>query len=629
MYHDKGLRHLFLTVAILVCLFPAVNLLLIYPKYQAQMLDTLQHQARQVVRHLARQASIKEGALEINFDTLIEPFLLQDFDLLKIKVFDRNGRVVYSTTPTELGKINNHPYFQEIVARGQEFSHLVSKEESSAEGEALHHDLVETYLPILDHGTFIGAFELYYDITHYKADYAHIYLTSLLSPLPLILAFLGLLAWLLKRLDRKIEQGGHDREEVEAQRNALLIEQQRQGELITSIEKAKRQWEATMDRVDDLVLMADAEGRVLRCNRAVSTTSGLPFAELLQRRLTDLFPGLDTVQLAKDGTPFDYFETKSGHWFAATLYGNNLPPEEQGLVLTMHDMTEIKGVSAELEGKNQALQNAYGELKQAQSHLLQQEKMASIGQLAAGVAHEINTPMGYISCNLNSLIKYGTRIGDFIALEAELLAEAGVQELLERQAEGRKTYKIDFILNDINDLVHESIDGCERVKTIVLNLKGFSRIDQATHQTVDIHECLDSTINIVWNELKYKTKMIKDYQATRPLVCFPQQLNQVFMNLLVNASHAIEKEGLITIKTWEDEAVLFIAISDNGSGIAPENLSHIFEPFFTTKEVGKGTGLGLSIVYDIVTKNHHGDILVDSKLGEGTTFTVKLPFQTT
>jgi signal transduction histidine kinase len=278
-----------------------------------------------------------------------------------------------------------------------------------------------------------------------------------------------------------------------------------------------------------------------------------------------------------------------------------------------------------LSVKNTEVKEALSELKQTQSHLLQQEKMASIGQLAAGVAHEINNPVGFISSNLGSLSKYSARLAEYIALEDELVSLAGSQELSDRQAEGKKKYKIEFVLSDIDDLVRESLDGCDRVKKIVQDLKSFSRVDQATRQTVDIHECLDSTINIIWNELKYKAKIDRKYEATVPIACFPQQLNQVFMNLLINASHAIDKEGVITIKTWQDEEALFVAISDTGSGIAPENVGRIFEPFFTTKDVGKGTGLGLSIVYDIVTKNHHGDILVDSTLGQGTTFTVKIP----
>ena len=156
-------------------------------------------------------------------------------------------------------------------------------------------------------------------------------------------------------------------------------------------------------------------------------------------------------------------------------------------------------------------------------------------------------------------------------------------------------------------------------------LKSFSRVDEAEeHILADINECLESTLNIVWNELKYKATVTKQYGNLPHANCNPQQLNQVFMNLLVNAAHAIEKQGEIAIKTWQQDRSIFVSISDTGCGIAEENLSRIFEPFFTTKEVGKGTGLGLSISYDIV-KKHAGELTVQSELGKGTIFTIQLP----
>ncbi|MCK5226840.1 MAG: GHKL domain-containing protein, partial [Desulfobulbaceae bacterium] len=297
----------------------------------------------------------------------------------------------------------------------------------------------------------------------------------------------------------------------------------------------------------------------------------------------------------------------------------------QGFVVTLHDVTHMKIITEELETKNNELQKAYTELKQTQGRLLQQEKMASIGQLAAGVAHEINNPVGFITSNLGSLKKYTGRLDEFIALQEEALTACRDMELTESLAEQRKKMKLDFILEDIVDLIKDSLDGCERVKKIVRDLKGFSRVDQAERKFADIQECMETTLNIVWNELKYKTTIEKDYGEIEPIACYPQQLNQVFMNLLVNAAGAIEKEGTIFIKTWQDDAFIYTSIADTGRGISPEHLNRIFEPFFTTKEVGKGTGLGLSIVYDIITKNHGGDITVESEIGKGTTFTVKLP----
>ncbi len=277
-----------------------------------------------------------------------------------------------------------------------------------------------------------------------------------------------------------------------------------------------------------------------------------------------------------------------------------------------------------LKIKNQELDQQHEQLKLAQSQMLQREKMASIGQLSAGVAHEINNPMGFITSNLGTLRKYLQKMIAYLGYQDELLAsnlsEGGQQNL----AAERKKYKIDLLLEDIPDLLEESLDGADRVKTIVQNLKSFSHVDEAELKPSNLNDCLDSTLNIIWNELKYKVTLHKDYGDLPDIECYPQQLNQVFLNLLVNSAHAIEKEGTVKIKTWSDSDWAYVEIADNGCGIPAEIQPRIFEPFFTTKDVGKGTGLGMSISYDIVI-GHGGDILLKSAPGEGTTFTIKLP----
>ena len=179
-------------------------------------------------------------------------------------------------------------------------------------------------------------------------------------------------------------------------------------------------------------------------------------------------------------------------------------------------------------------------------------------------------------------------------------------------------------MEDGNELIKESLEGAERVRTIVQNLKSFSRVDESECKSADINECLESTINIVWNELKYKANLVRELGEIPMTRCYPQQINQVFMNLLVNASQAIEKQGEIRVKTWHDATSVYASVSDNGCGIPESVRTRIFEPFFTTKEVGKGTGLGLSITYEII-KKHNGDIYVESEPGNGTTLTIRLP----
>lgn len=277
-----------------------------------------------------------------------------------------------------------------------------------------------------------------------------------------------------------------------------------------------------------------------------------------------------------------------------------------------------------VEEKTKNLQHALNDLQNAQSKLVQSEKMASIGQLAAGVAHEINNPIGFIMSNLGTLEKYADRLTEFIDALAGESGPIDAKDEFNNIKEKRKELKIDYIKEDIKDLIAESLDGAERVKKIVQGLKSFSRVDEAEYKPADINECIETTLNIVWNELKYKCTVTKDYGDIPRIKCYPQQLNQVFMNLIVNAAHAIDKKGEIRIRTAQSDGLIKVMIADTGCGIPEDNLNKLFDPFFTTKKAGEGTGLGLSISYDII-KKHNGELTVQSEPGKGTTFTVSIP----
>jgi signal transduction histidine kinase len=257
---------------------------------------------------------------------------------------------------------------------------------------------------------------------------------------------------------------------------------------------------------------------------------------------------------------------------------------------------------------------------------MQSEKMASIGQLAAGVAHELNNPIGFVHSNLGTLDGYVHDLMDIIASFENMTAKSVDADSLAEEARlVMEQRDFAFLKDDIFSLLAESKDGLGRVRKIVLDLKNFSRVGEQEWQEADLHQGLDSTLNIVWNELKYKSKVVKDYGEIPHVFCLISQLNQVFMNLLVNAGHAIETQGTITIRTrCHGDDKVCIEISDTGKGIAPEHINRIFEPFFTTKPVGKGTGLGLSLSYGIV-KRHGGHIEVESIVGQGTTFRLLLP----
>ncbi|MCW8884974.1 MAG: ATP-binding protein [Motiliproteus sp.] len=268
-----------------------------------------------------------------------------------------------------------------------------------------------------------------------------------------------------------------------------------------------------------------------------------------------------------------------------------------------------------------------GKLEEAQNQLLQSEKMAAIGQLAAGVAHEINNPVGYINSNLGTLRQYLEDLKKVLSAYDELeLNPAAVSDILKKINALKDEVDFEFLSDDLDNLLDESVEGVDRVRKIVKDLKDFSHVDRGEWVIADIHTCLDSTLNVVWNELKYKAEVVKEYGDLPEVTCLASQLNQVFMNLLVNAAHAIKDRGQITIRTGTENDGIWVEIEDDGCGISEEQQKRIFEPFFTTKPVGKGTGLGLSLSYGIIEK-HKGSIVLDSEPGRGTRFRVWIPEQ--
>jgi len=292
------------------------------------------------------------------------------------------------------------------------------------------------------------------------------------------------------------------------------------------------------------------------------------------------------------------------------------------------DVERRRQTESELLRRNSELTELNQRLSDAQAQLLQSEKMASVGQLAAGVAHEINNPIGYVHSNLGSLEKYLTDLFEVLAAyeAAEpALAQSPAQAAALREI--KSGLDLDFLKEDIPSLMRESKEGISRVRKIVQDLKDFSRVDGNQHwEWTNLHRGIDSTLNIVANEIKYCAEVVKRYGDIPEVECLPSQINQVFMNLLVNAAHAISgSRGTITISTvTEDADYVRVDIADSGCGIPAENLKRIFDPFFTTKPIGKGTGLGLSLSYGIVQK-HGGRLEVASTIGKGTTFSVILP----
>ena len=267
------------------------------------------------------------------------------------------------------------------------------------------------------------------------------------------------------------------------------------------------------------------------------------------------------------------------------------------------------------------LQRAYTKLQATQAQLVQSEKMKSLGKLVAGVAHELNNPIGFIYGNMGPLKQSVDTMLNFIALYKHL-------ELKKEDEEKVSTFieenDFDFLLEDMNDLIEDIKEGAERAQKIVLDLKNFSRIDEAEFKEVDVHHGINSTLNLLINHYKHRIQIHKEFGDIPLVYCYASRINQVWMNLLVNAFQAIKETGDVWIATYVEEEMVVVKIKDTGEGISQEAMESIFDPFFTTKPVGQGTGLGLSITHSII-KKHNGIIDVESETGKGTTFIVKLP----
>ncbi len=285
---------------------------------------------------------------------------------------------------------------------------------------------------------------------------------------------------------------------------------------------------------------------------------------------------------------------------------------------------KVQARTRALEEANREMAEAYHELKETQFQLVQSEKLASLGQLVAGIAHEIKNPLNFIYGNTGFLRDYISKLESLVALYEEMsILENGDRKRVERFKE---EIGYSFIIKDLGTLVDNFEEGAERIHSIVGDLRTFSRTETGEFKAIDLHEAIDLALNLLQNEFKGRIGIIKEYGSVPMVECQAGKINQVLMNLLINAGQAIPGEGKITITTRKAGRYVEIIVEDNGQGMTPDQLEHIFEPFFTTKPVGAGTGLGLSISYAII-QDHQGTITVSSKPGEGTRFCVSLPIK--
>jgi two-component system NtrC family sensor kinase len=281
---------------------------------------------------------------------------------------------------------------------------------------------------------------------------------------------------------------------------------------------------------------------------------------------------------------------------------------------------------ADLERQNEELATRKAELERLQAQIIHSEKMASLGQLSAGIAHELNNPAGFIYGNADLLSKYVGRLEQLLRSYDEITFPADLKDQIDliKLKIGYST-----LMSELHSMLTDCREGAERIRDVVQNLRLFSRLEEADYKKADLHESIDSTIRLL-SHYYYsggRISLVKDYGELPLIDCYAGQLHQVWTNLLVNAAQAIERTGEVVISTRVSDASVEVIVSDNGCGIPAEQLTKIFDPFFTTKPLGEGTGLGLSIIYGIIEK-HHGTIKADSVLGVGSKFTITIPIRT-
>jgi two-component system, NtrC family, sensor kinase len=422
-------------------------------------------------------------------------------------------------------------------------------------------------------------------------------------------------------------------EELMCHRNQLeLLVEARSQELAASMQAL----EAFIDNAPIGVAYVRSH-TIERCNRAMETMFGMAEGSSIGRPTPSLSGDRDSFKRFLEVAGPELLAGRPTHqeqwlsrvdgqriWVQMNAFMPDPADPQWGSWWMVQDRTEVRAAQDELREHLERVRETNRKLEEAQNQLLQSEKMASIGQLAAGVAHEINNPIGFVSSNLNTLRQYVEDILRLVDTGKTAIDQLPDEPLLDPVRQMREEIEIDYLREDLPQLLDESADGLSRVKKIVQDLKDFSRVDQAEWQEADLNSGLESTLNVVRNEVKYKAEVVKALGPLPAVRCLAGQLNQVFMNLIVNASHAIASHGTITLSSGTEGDWAWVQVDDTGCGMSEDVRRRIFEPFFTTKEVGKGTGLGLSLAFSIVQR-HGGAIQVRSTPGQGSAFRVWVP----
>ncbi len=759
MFKQKTLRYIFALSVLLTIISPSINAYFIYPTFTRLLISFTESEAARLADHFKK--IVIEGetlkAPEQFIDDVLD--LQEKFHLTKLKVFSHTGETIYSTDRKDIGVINTKPYFINKVASGEIYTKFVQKDTKSLENQIVTADVVETYIPIMSRGYFLGAFEIYYDITAHKKKLDELVFYSSMVPLAIMFTFLLLISVSLFKLDRSVTrrrqaekalQRAHDQLERQVEeRTSELTQANKQllQEIATKkgieqeLRRAAEEWQCTFDSMSDGISIHDSNNKIIKANSALQKLLNIPLMELQNQNCYQLFHHTDKpinncpadkCLHKKRPSQIEKFEPWLDLWLSISCSPifnenngvrgivhvvrdvtkrriaeeelrrtrnyldnliNSMPSvligvnQEGGITRWNNEAEKVFGLSSEevagrmiedvlpydaeqMEKLRKAIddkapdrverlvQHIDGEtlffdmivypLQESsagaviriddvtarvklENMMVQTEKMMSVGGLAAGMAHEINNPLGGIIQSIQNTFR---RFSPDMKKNIEVAAKYGVD--LDAVNRYMKERSILTFLEGIND-------SALRAAKIVRGMLTFSRQSEPTMYPVDLGELIERTVDLAAQDYdlkkSYDFRYIKidcDFSPDLPEVpCIETELEQVILNLLRNAAQAMREENedamtespLITLETRKTDGYALIIVKDNGPGMDSKTAKRVFEPFFTTKKPGVGTGLGLSVSYFIITENHGGSMTVESRQDSGAKFTISLPLQ--
>lgn len=584
----------------------------IYPSFIEQLVKNTENEAVRVGHHLQKSvlADLEANRFRLSEDAIKElKIVKEDLHLWKVKLFVSDGNTIYSTDENDIGKLNKNSYFHEAVAAGNVFTKSVIKDTKSLEGETITSDVVETYIPIMSQGEFLGAFELYYDITQSRKAMDSLITQNSLFIYTLAGLVILLVFWSMVVFRRSLK---------ERQAYELLLQEEQQ--ILT---KSNQKLKNILNELPCAVVLIDKQRKVRWLNEELLRLLKGP----KEKEIIGQYCGSFLCPAPESECPLVDTSMKVSNSESYLLTNN----KEKIPIIKSIQKVNIDGEDMILESFIDITSR-----KKLEDELFLARKLESVGQLAAGIAHEINTPAQFIGSNLEfifdstrDMLHLVNHFNEILSPAKEDIMQQDKSVTLEKML---KDIDWEFLQEELPAAVSQSQDGIQQISKIVLAMKELSHPGGSEKGPENLNELIDNALTVTSNEWKYDADITLELSPDPPSVsCYRGQISQVFINLIVNAAQAVKEQmqgdgkGSIKIFSEFNDEWAFVAITDSGGGIPEAIQDQIFDPFFTTKEVGQGTGQGLAIAFDVIVTKHAGKLVFETKEGVGTTFTVKLP----